>query len=138
MFKKSLALLLGALIAFSFAMVASAETYDYSPVAIEEFAEAELVPDAFYFLDGFAEVEIEPTFIYVPEFNIGNSFWCGVVAILGWPLNFIGINMGRLAAWLTDVGAVEAIGTGAAWLGTAAAAVTIVFLVINIIQSFGN
>ncbi|MCL2195461.1 MAG: hypothetical protein FWB76_05860 [Oscillospiraceae bacterium] len=141
MFKKSLALLLSVLMAFSFAMVASAEAIDYAyaPAAVEAYAEADIVP-----LDDDNdndEWDRMLWIIYVPALTVreGGTIWCWVVAILAWPLNFIGINLGNLSAWLTDVGAVDVLATVTSFVAGIVLAAAIAIPVINIIRGiFGG
>ncbi|MCL2531609.1 MAG: hypothetical protein FWE40_05580 [Oscillospiraceae bacterium] len=142
MFKRSLAFLLGVLMAFSFAMVASAEAIDYgydyyapaqAEVEIQAVAEAEFVPMSDANDD---EWDRMLWFIYVPELGVQLSDgWCFFVAIVAWPLNFIGINLGNFSAWLTDVGAVDGIGTLISWAAGLAVFVTIAIAFYNIILS---
>lgn len=144
MFKKSLALLLGLLMAFSFALVASAEAIDYgyevdalaeTQTEVQAVAEVEFVSMSD---DNDDEWDRMLWVIYVPELGtqLSDGLWCFLVAVLAWPLNFLGINLGNLAAALTEGGALEGIGTAVNFLAGAAVFVTIAMAFINIITNW--
>jgi|GEM_PF-2407768 len=128
MFKKSLALLLSVLMAFSFAMVASANASDYidAPVAVqaqEEYTPAPVTEDVL------VQAEIAPisdaeSRSIIPEFRAGegDGWGCWLSAILVWPLelflnlfaipfNWFGVGLGNLAFWLDEIGVIDVLGT---------------------------